>query len=124
MRLRNAGMRFSAELRGMVLYEPPEAPQLAPGVEVRRVESLPCFQDFREIPAQGFRDEAPGCYDLVLSIFPDPATVWAPGTSAFVVYVEGLPVSTGLRCSRIASLGLAGSRHARRHVDAATDDLQ
>jgi len=51
-------MRFSAELLGMVLHEPPEAPQLLPGVEGRRVENVQCFQDFREIAAQGFRDEA------------------------------------------------------------------
>jgi hypothetical protein len=80
----------------MVLPEPPEAPQLLPGVEVRCVENVQCFHDFREIAAQGFQDEAPGCYDLVLSIFRDPATVLAPETSAYVAHVDGLRVSTGL----------------------------
>ena len=109
-------MRFSAELRGMVLHEPPEAPPLLPGVEVQRVESLQSFRDFREIAAQGFRDEAPGCYDLVLSIFPDAATVLAPDTSAFVVYVDGLPVSTGLAMLKngIAWIGWVATRQEAR----------
>jgi GNAT superfamily N-acetyltransferase len=99
-----------------VRHEPPEAPQLLPGVEVRRVENVQCFQDFREIAAQGFRDEAPGCYDLVLSIFPDPATVLAPDTSAFVVYVDGLPVSTGLTMLKngIAWIGWVATRQEAR----------
>jgi len=111
-------MRFSAELRGMVLQEPPEVPQLLPGVEVRRVENLECFQEFREIAAQGFRDEAPGCDDLVFSIFSDPATVLAPDTSAFVVYVNDLPVSTGLTMVKkdIAWIGWIATRpEARGH---------
>jgi len=109
-------MRFSAELLGMVLHEPPEAPQLPSRIEVRRVENLQCFQDFREIAAQGFRDEAPGCYDLVLSIFRDPATVLAPDTSAFVVYADGLPVSTGLtmRKNEIAWIGWIATRQEAR----------
>ena len=109
-------MRFSAELLGMVLHEPPEAPQLLPGVEVRRVENVQCFQDFREIAAQGFRDEAPGCYDLVLSIFRDPATVLAPHTSAFVVYVDGLPVSTALTMLKngVAWIGWVATRPESR----------
>ena len=113
-----SGMRFSAELRGMVLHEPPEALLLLPGVEVQRVETLQCFQDFREIAALGFRDEAPDCYDLVLSIFPDPATVLACDTSAFVVYADGLPVSTGLTMLKndIAWIGWIATRpEARGH---------
>ena len=111
-----SGMRFSAELRGMVLHAPPEAAQLPLGVEVRRVENLEGFQDFKEIAAQGFRDEAPGCYDLVLSIFPDLPTVLAPDTSAFVVYVDGSPVSTGLTMLKngIAWIGWIATRQEAR----------
>jgi len=111
-----SGMQFSAELRGMVLDEPPEAPQLPAGVEVRRVESGQGFPDFREVAAQGFRDEAPGCYDLVLSVFSEPASVCAPDSSAFVVYVDGLPVSTAFMMLKhgIAWIGWVATRPEAR----------
>jgi len=54
----------------------------------------------------------------VLSIFPDPATVLAPDTSAFVFYVDGFPVSTGLTMlkNRIAWIGWVATRpEARGH---------
>jgi GNAT superfamily N-acetyltransferase len=111
-----SGMRFSAELRGMVLQEPPEDVPSPPGTEVRRVESIQDFQSFVDIVAEGFQDEAPGCYELIRSIFPAPATVLSPDTAAFLVYADGKAVSASLTMlkERVAWIGWIATREQFR----------
>jgi len=110
------GMRFAAELRGMLLTEIPEEPQSVAGVEVRRVEDIQVFQDFRDVVAEGFQEEAPGCSDLVRSIFHAPATLLAGDTAAFVLYDRGSPASASLTMLKdgIAWIGWVATRQKFR----------
>ena len=111
-----SGMRFAAESRGMVLQKIPEEPQLLPGIEARRVESSLDFLDFRDIVAEGFQDEAPGCSDLVRSIFPVQATLSRADTAAFVVYADGKPASASMTIvkERVAWIGWVATRKESR----------
>jgi hypothetical protein len=107
-----SGMRFAVELTGMVLHETPLEPDPIRGAEVRRVASTAEFQDFREVVAEGFQDEAPGCADLLRSIFHDPETLLVPDTAAFVVYADGVPASASMTMLKngIAWIGWIATR--------------
>lgn len=109
-------MRFAAELRGMVLEEIPREPELVRGLDVQRVKSAQEFQDFRDVVAEGFRDEAPGCEDLLHSIFCGPETLFLPGTVAFVIYADGIPASASLTMLKngIAWIGWIATRQQFR----------
>jgi len=108
----DSGMRFAAELTGMVLHEAPLEPDPIQGVEVRRIASTSEFQDFRDIVAEGFQDEAPGCADLLRSIFHHPETLFVPDTAAFVVYADSVPASASMTILKngIAWIGWIATR--------------
>ena len=94
--LLEAGMKEAVELSGMVLRRSPIEPERAPGVAVRRVENSRDVQDFREVAADGFREEVPGLGELVHLIFAEPRSLTAPDTAAFVVTQEGKPAAVAM----------------------------
>lgn len=111
-----SGMLFAAELRGMVCHEVPREPRPVRGVEVRRVTSTSEFEDFRDIVAEGFQDEAPGCADLLRSIFHRPETLFVPDSAAFVVCADAVPASASLTILKngIAWIGWIATRKELR----------
>ncbi len=48
------GMRFAAELTGMVIHRKPELPECAAGVELRQVQDIQGVRDFTNVAADGF----------------------------------------------------------------------
>ena len=111
-----AGMRFAAELSGMVLHRSPDVPEHTPGIEIRRVENNRGVRDFTDVAAQGFRDEAPGLSDLVQSIFSEPRSIIASDTAAFVVWDHGEPASAAMTIVKegIAWIGWVATRPGAR----------
>jgi GNAT superfamily N-acetyltransferase len=111
-----AGMRFAAELTGMVLHGSPDVPELGPSVEIRRVEDIHGLRDFTNVVAEGFRDEAPGLSDLVRSIFSRPDSIIAPDTAAFVVWDRGQPASAAMTMVKegVAWIGWVATRSEAR----------
>ena len=111
-----AGMHLAAELSGMVLHRSPDVPKPHADVEVRRVKDIDGVQDFINVAADGFRDEAPGLSDLVRSIFSEPRSIIAPDTVAFVVWDRGEPASAAMTMVKegIAWIGWVATRPGAR----------
>jgi hypothetical protein len=90
------GMRFAAELTGMVIHRNPELPDCGAGVELRRVEDSQGVRDFTDVAAEGFLGEGPGISELVRATFSDPQSLLADDTAAFVVWDHGGPASVAM----------------------------
>lgn len=111
-----AGMRLAAELSGMVLHHCPGDPEPSPGIEIRRVEGIRGIQDFTNVAAEGFRDEAPGLSELVRATFSEAQSLIAPDTAAFVVEDHGEPASAAMTMVKdgVAWIGWVATRPEAR----------
>jgi GNAT superfamily N-acetyltransferase len=110
------GMRFSAELTGMVIHRNPELPECDAGVELRRVQDIQGVRDFTNVAADGFLGEGPGISELVRATFSDSRSLLADDTAAFVVWDHGEPAAVAMTMVKegVAWIGWVATRAESR----------
>jgi predicted GNAT family acetyltransferase len=106
------GMRFSAELTGMVIHRNPELPECHAGVELRRVQDIRGVRDFTNVAADAFLGEGPGISELVRATFSDSRSLLADDTAAFVVWDHGEPAAAAMTMVKegVAWIGWVATR--------------
>jgi hypothetical protein len=111
-------MQLAPELVGMVAEFCPDLPEPRPGVELRKVTDSQGVRAFREVAADGFREEAPGLSDLIHALFSEERMLIAPDTAALVVHYWGMPAATAMMMLKegIAWIGWVATRPYSRRL--------
>ena len=86
------------------------------GITLHQVADESDVAAFRDVVADGFKEEAPDMEGLIHSIFADSRALLAPDTAAFVVMDRGVPVSAAMTIVRreVAWIGWVATRAESR----------
>jgi len=102
------------EMPEMVLGKRPEPPNLSPGIELRKLESLEQADDFWRVAIESYADI--GFPSEIFSGYTNHAGLLAENVAAFIAYLDGEPVSIAMTIVSDAVAGIywVGSRTQAR----------
>lgn len=109
-----AGFEAVYEMPEMVLGERPDPPDLAPGTELRKLESLDQADDFWRVAIESYADI--GFPPEIFSGYTNHAGLLAENVAAFIAYLDGEPVSIAMTMisDEVAGIYWVGSRTQAR----------
>lgn len=109
-----AGFEAVYEMPEMVLGECPKPPELSPGAELSRLDSLEQADDFWRVAIESYVDI--GFPPEIFSGYTNHARLLAENVAAFIAYLDGDPVSIAMTMVSDAVAGIywVGSRAQAR----------